>query len=52
MTFPFYLQDVEKVATVDTIKPYSLHQNLNPWYNSYHVNGCDDVEHGNKSLDY
>jgi hypothetical protein len=30
MASHFYLQDVEKVATVDTIKPYNLHQNLNP----------------------
>ena len=36
----------------DSLKPYSLHQNQNSWYNSYHANECAEVEHGNKSLDY
>ena len=51
-TSSYYLQDVENDAIVDTIKLYSLHKNLNPWYNSYHVNEYANVEHGKKSLNY
>ena len=34
------------------IKPYSLQLLPKPWYNSYHVNKCVDVEHEKKSWDY
>ena len=33
-------------------KVYSLHPLQTRWYNSNHANGCVDVEHEEKSLDY